>query len=71
MPVAAVRFDLVVVDSPFTNCLVDFSQRLKLVRIEAFVAEGAVEALNVRVVVLAARLDQNVFDAVLFRTFLK
>ena len=66
-PTAAVRPDLVVVGSPCGNALAGLLQRLEPVLIEAFIAESAVEALDVRVLGRAAWLDQDVFDAVLLR----
>src|SRR5690606_20208005 len=64
---AAVRSDLVVVPSPLADHLASLRQRGEPVLVEALVAELAVEALDVAVLHRAARLDQQVFDAVALR----
>jgi hypothetical protein len=62
-----VRSDLVVVGSPSGNGLLGLSQRFKPVLIQAFIAGGTVETLDVSVLGRAAGFDQDVFDAVLLR----
>src|SRR5690606_10797597 len=64
---AAVRPDLVVVPSPLADHFASLRQRGEPVLVEALVAELAVEALDVAVLHRAARLDQQVFDAVVLR----
>ena len=59
------RSYLVVISPPSGNGLTGLLQRLKPVLVEALIPEGAVKALDVSVLALAARLDQDVFDAML------
>jgi hypothetical protein len=66
-PTAAVRPDLVVVGSPFGDGLAGLLQRLEPVLIQTLIAKGAVEALDVRILCRAARLNEDMFDAVLLR----
>jgi len=64
---AAVRPDLVVIPAPSIDHVAGLGKRREPVLIEALIAELAVEALDVAVLHGAARLDQQVRDAVLLR----
>jgi len=66
-PTTAVRPDLVVVGSPCGDALSGLLQRLEPVLIQTFIAKGAVKALDVRVLGRAARLNEDMLDAVLLR----
>ena len=66
-PATAVRPDLVVIGSPCGNALAGLLQRLEPALIQALVAKGAVEALDVRILGRAARLNEDMFDAVFLR----
>ena len=59
------RSNLVVVCPPGGNGLAGLLQGFKPVLIEALIPEGAVKALDICVLRWAARLDQDVFDAML------
>ena len=61
----AVGSGLVVIDSPSGNGLAGRLQRFKPVLIQTLIAQGSVDAFDVGVLRGAARLDQDVFDAVL------
>ena len=61
------RSDLVAVQPPSGDSLTGLLQRLKPVLIETFIPERAVETLDIRVLGRAARLDQDMLDAVLLR----
>lgn len=61
----AVRSDLIVVPPPFADHLAGLGERGEPVLVQALVAELAVEALDVAVLHGAARLDQQMRDAVL------
>ena len=58
---------LVVVSPPLSDDFAGLRQRSEPMLVEAFVAELAVEALDVAVLRGAARFDQEVFDTVLLR----
>src|SRR5690349_6869086 len=60
---AAVRADLVEVDTPARDLLSGLCQRLEPVLVQALVAELAIEALDVGVLRRLARLVQDVLDA--------
>src|SRR4051812_37248894 len=64
---AAVGPDLVVVLPPDSDRGTSLMQRLEPVLVQAFVAELAVEALDVAVLHWPSRLDQNVPNAVCLR----
>jgi len=66
-PATVVRPDLVVVGSPCGNALAGLLQRLEPVLIQTLLAKDAVEALGIRILGRAARLNENMFDAVLLR----
>ena len=61
------RPDLVVIGSPCGNALAGLLQRLEPVLIQTLIAKGAVEALDVRILGRAARLNEDMFDAVFLR----
>ena len=61
------RSYLVVISPPCGNGLTGLLQRFKPVLIQTLIPGGAVKALDVSVLRRAARLDQDVFDAVLLR----
>lgn len=62
-----VRTNLVVVPPPIGDYLASLGQRCEPVLVEAFIAELAVEALDVAVLHGLAGFDQDVFDAMLLR----
>lgn len=64
---AAVWSHLVVVAAPLGDDAAGLDQRREPMLVEAFVAELAVEALDVAVLHKPARLDQQVLDAMLLR----
>ena len=66
-PATAVRPGFVVVCPPYGDCLACLLQGLKPVLVQALVAKGAVETLDVGVLGGTAWLNQDVLDAVLLR----
>lgn len=60
----AVWSGLVVVASPSVNALAGLPQRFEPDLAQAFVSEGSIEAVDVGVVRRAARLNQDVLNAV-------
>ena len=61
------RSGLAVVDSPHGCRLTCLLQRLKPVLVQALIAKHTIETFDVCVLRRAARLDQDVLDAVLLR----